>query len=222
MKYNIILADPPWEYSNPKNNDPAMGGITYKTMPVEEIMALPIGDIADKNSALFMWATMPKLKEAFQVIDAWGFKYTTCAFVWVKLNKNAGFVEKVINKIKYTIIEGGVYSGMGHWTNGNAEICLFAKKGSPPRNKKNVKQLVFSPLGRHSAKPPEVRNRIVELMGDVPRVELFARDKTDGWHAWGNEIDSDISINDIKYTIYNKELKNNILDYHTDKFLGEL
>ena len=219
MKYNIIYADPAWQYDNPKNNDPAMGGITYDTMPVEDIMALPVADLADKNCALFMWATMPKLKEAFQVIEAWGFRYTTCTFVWVKMNRNAGFIERVINKIKYTIIEGGFYSGLGHWTNGNAELCLFAKKGSPPRNKKNVKQLVFSPLGRHSAKPPEVRNRIVELMGDVPRIELFAREKAIGWDVWGNEVESDINLQNVGYSTYQKELQNHVLDYDLQKFL---
>jgi len=171
-----------------------MGGITYNTMPIEDIMALPIANIADKNCALFLWATMPKLKEAFQVIDAWGFRYTTCTFVWIKLNKNARIVQNMIGNIKLEIIEGGFYSGLGHWTNGNAELCLFAKKGSPKRNKKNVKQLVFSPLGKHSAKPPEVRDRIVDLMGDVPRIELFARDIATGWDAWGNEIKSDINL----------------------------
>ena len=218
-KYKIIYADCPWEYSNPKNNDPAMGGITYNTMPVEEIMALPVQSLADKDCALFMWATMPKLREALQVIESWGFTYTTCAFTWIKLNKNAGFIEKTVNKIKYTIIEGGFYSGMGHWTNGNAELCLFAKKGRPPRNKKNVKQLVFSPLGRHSAKPPEVRNRIVELMGDVPRIELFARERVEGWHTFGNEVYSDIILTNDNI-FYTKPLKNEVIPtYEIDKFL---
>jgi site-specific DNA-methyltransferase (adenine-specific) len=115
---------------------------------------------------------MPKLREAFDVIEAWGFKYTTCAFTWVKLNPSGE----------------GIYSGLGHWTNGNAELCLFAKKGSPKRQAKNVKQIVMSPRSRHSAKPPEVRDRIVSLIGDLPRIELFARTKCKGWDCWGNEV----------------------------------
>lgn len=195
-----------------------MGGITYNTMSIEEIMKLPVQSLADKDCALFMWATMPKLKEAFQVIDAWGFTYRTCAFAWVKLNTNAGFIEKTINKIKYTIIEGGVYSGMGHWTNGNAELCLFAKNGRPPRNKKNIKQLVFSPVGIHSAKPPEVRNRIVQLMGDVSRIELFARERAEGWDTFGNEVDSNIILNNNIF--YEKPLKNEVIPtYEIEKFL---
>ena len=170
--YSIIYADPPWSYNDPKGNDPKMGGITYPTMSDNEICDLPVSGIAGTDCALFLWATMPKLKEALQVIDAWGFRYTTCAFTWVKLNPNGE----------------GIYSGLGHWTNGNAELCLFAKKGTPKRQAKNVKQIVMSPRSRHSAKPPEVRDRIVSLMGDVPRIELFAREECAGWDCWGNEV----------------------------------
>ncbi|MFC1678036.1 MT-A70 family methyltransferase [Planctomycetota bacterium] len=172
-KYKIIYADCPWPYNNPKGNDPSMGGITYPTMSMEDIKNLQVNQIADKDCALFLWATMPKLPQAIQVIEAWGFTYTTCPFVWVKLNP----------------ISGGIYSGLGHWTNGNAELCLLGKKGRPKRQAKNVKQIVMAPRGKHSAKPPEVRDRIVRLMGDIPRIELFAREKAGGWDALGNEID---------------------------------
>ena len=172
--YKIIYADPPWTYDNMKDNNPKMGGITYQTMTLEEIKQMPVSDITDKDCALFMWVTMPKLKEGFEVIDAWGFRYITCAFTWVKQNPKGE----------------GIYSGLGHWTNGNAELCLFAKKGAPKRQAKNVKQIVLSPRGRHSAKPPEVRDRIVSLIGDVPRIELFAREQTPGWDTWGNETET--------------------------------
>lgn len=171
-KYEIIYADPPWRYADQKNNDPSMGGITYPTMSLEEICSIPVAKIAQKDCSLFMWATMPLLKESLDVISAWGFKYITCAFTWVKLNPSGN----------------GIYSGLGHWTNGNAELCLFAKKGTPKRVEKNVKQIVMAPRGRHSAKPPEVRDRIVRLVGDRPRIELFAREKADGWDHWGNEV----------------------------------
>lgn len=170
-KYQIIYADPPWQYDNPKNNNPKMGGITYKTMNISDICNLPVDSICDENCALFLWATMPKLREALNVIDSWGFIYTTCAFTWVKQNPNGQ----------------GIYSGLGHWTNGNAELCLFAKRGKPKRQSKNVKQIVSAPRGRHSAKPPEVRNRIVSLLGDLPRIELFARQESKGWDYWGDE-----------------------------------
>ena len=171
-KYSIIYADPPWQYKDPKGNNPAMGGITYPTMLLEDIKKLPIVGLADKDCALFLWVTMPMLREGLEVIDAWGFKYTTCAFTWVKLNPSGE----------------GIYSGLGHWTNGNAELCLFAKRGHPVRVGKNIKQIVLAARGRHSAKPSEVRKRIVLLMGDVPRIELFAREEVEGWDCWGNEV----------------------------------
>lgn len=171
-KYNIIYADPPWTYADMKGRDPKMGGISYPTMSLDEIKALPVADIADKDCALFMWATMPLLREGLEVIEAWGFKYTTCAFTWVKQNPSGE----------------GIYSGLGHWTNGNAELCLFAKRGAPKRQEKNVKQILMAPRGRHSAKPAETRERITRLIGDLPRIELFARDAAEGWDNWGNEL----------------------------------
>jgi site-specific DNA-methyltransferase (adenine-specific) len=171
-KYNIIYADPPWLYDNQKNCDPKMGGITYEVMKLQDICNLPIHKIADRNCALFMWATMPKLREALQVIKAWGFDYKSCAFCWVKQNPK----------------NDGIYSGLGHWTNGNAELCLFAKKGSPKRIAKNVKQIILAHRENHSKKPNRVRNDIIRLLGDLPRIELFARQHTDGWDCWGNEI----------------------------------
>jgi len=180
-KYQIIYADPPWSYDDPKGNDPKLGGITYPVMTNEEIASLPIINITDNNCSLFFWVTMPKLEDAFPIIKAWGFKYITCAFTWVKLNP----------------INGKVYSGLGHWTNGNAELCLFCKKGSPKRVTNNVKQIQMCPRGQHSVKPSRIRNEIVKLMGDLPRIELFARPPKDrlfedesykGWDLWGNEV----------------------------------
>lgn len=171
-KYNIIYADPPWKYKDQKGNDPKMGGITYPVMDLEDIKKLPISKICEKNCALFLWVTMPMLKEGLEVIEAWGFKYITCAFTWVKQNPSGG----------------GIYSGLGHWTNGNAELCLFAKKGTPKRQAKNVKQIILRPRGRHSQKPSETRDRITSLIGDLPRIELFARQYADGWDCWGNEV----------------------------------
>lgn len=184
MKYNVIYADPPWKYNNPQDRDPARGGKTYATMTLEQIGQLPVQRLAAPDCALFLWATMPKLREAFEVLDAWGFRYITCAFTWVKLNPTG----EVLRKGKHVLLRKGVYSGMGYWTNGNAELCLFAKQGRPQRVARNVKQIVLAPRGRHSAKPPEVRDRIVQLMGDVPRIELFARERVEGWDCWGHEV----------------------------------
>ena len=174
-KYQIIYADPPWLYNDVKGNDPAMGGKTYPCLTLEQIKSLSVSvtKLTTDNSVLFLWVTMPMLQEGLEVIRAWGFKYITCAFVWVKLNPSGV----------------GIYSGLGHWVNGNAELCLFAKKGHPQRAAKNVKQIVLSARREHSRKPDEVRNRIVQLMGDLPRIELFAREKVEGWDCWGNEVE---------------------------------
>jgi N6-adenosine-specific RNA methylase IME4 len=142
------------------------------------ICALPVADIADRDCALFLWATFPNLREAFEVITAWGFEYKTVAFTWVKRNKKSN----------------SWFTGMGYWTRANAEICLLATKGKPKRIARNIRQIIDTPIERHSKKPDAARNRIVELMGDIPRIELFAREKFDGWDVFGNEVDSDIIL----------------------------
>ena len=172
-KYKIIYADCPWEYDNPYNYGRKHTKVPYPTMKTSELMQLPLSEIANEDCALFMWATHPKMKDAFNVIEGWGFKHITTAFVWVKTNRN----------------EKSLFKGLGYWTNSNTEICLFAKKGHPKRKSKTVKQVIIAPRGQHSAKPPQIRDRIVKLMGDIPRIELFARQQAEGWDAIGNEID---------------------------------
>lgn len=171
-KYKIIYADPPWRYNDKRGNDPKAGGITYRTMTMDEIKKMPVKDLAEKDCALFMWVTMPMLREGLDTIKAWGFNYVTCAFTWVKQNPK----------------NDGIYSGLGMWTNGNAELCLFARRGRPKRVAKNVKQVVVSHREQHSKKPDEVRDRIVRLMGDESRIELFARQYAEGWDCWGDEV----------------------------------
>jgi len=147
-------------------------------MDIKDICTLPIADIADNDCALFLWATYPNLPEAFEVIKAWGFTYKTVAFTWVKRNKKSP----------------GWFVGLGYWTRANAEVCLLAVKGKPTRISKSVRQIIDAPIAAHSKKPDEVRGRIVELLGDVPRIELFAREKTAGWDVFGDEVESDIVL----------------------------
>lgn len=173
-RYNIILADPPWKYWGGIKRGAASGH--YPVMPLEEICTLPVSKFAAENCALFLWVTFPKLEECFEVIKAWGFTYRTVAFVWVKLTKKSG----------------DWFTGLGWWTRSNAEICLLATKGRPQRLSKSVRQLIVSPVEQHSKKPDITRDRIVELMGDLPRLELFARQKAAGWDVWGNEVLNDI------------------------------
>ena len=152
----------------------------YPTMSIEEIEALTVASLADKDCALFLWATCPMLPEALKAIRAWGFSFKTVAFVWIKLAPKADTI----------------YWGMGYWTRANAEICLLATKGQPRRQAKNVHQVIISHREEHSKKPDEARRRIVALMGDLPRVELFARQTPPGWDVWGNEVDCTIDLNE--------------------------
>ena len=175
-KYNVIYADPPWRYA--AKNVQGAAEKHYATMSVADIIALPVDELAAKDCALFLWITFPMLHEAWGVMRAWGFDFKTVAFVWVKLNRTSN----------------SLFWGMVHLTRANAEIWLLATKGSPIRQAKNIHQIVISHVEEHSKKPDEVRRRIEALMGDVPRVELFARQSSTGWDVWGNEVQSDISL----------------------------
>ena len=186
-KYQIIYADPPWSY-NDKLSSVSTGdfrfkgaGSVYPTQSKEWIKNLPVEEITDKDCVLFLWGTNPLLPEAFSVITAWGFKFKTVAFVWVK---------QTINQI--------TVSNLGRWTMGGAEMCLLATKGHPQRICRNVRQVDYSVRGRHSEKPNKIRQDIVKLMGDLPRIELFARQRVAGWDAWGNEVESETDQNEQK------------------------
>jgi len=196
-KYQIIYADPPWKfetYSIPKDgkrfNEKSTiwrnPDVHYPCMKMVDLMNLPVANIAEKDSCLFMWATYPMLDKALELVKNWGFTYKTVAFTWVKQNKSGL----------------GWHFGTGYWTRANAEICLLGTKGKPHRVSASVPQLIFSPVMAHSRKPDEVRSRIVQLMGDLPRIELFARRKVDGWDAVGYDIDG----KDIRQSI--EELAN--------------
>ena len=148
-KYSIIYADPPWSYQN--RGTRAAASKHYDTMTIEDIKRMGVGaaggGIANEDCVLFMWATFPMLREALDVIEAWGFSYKTVAFNWVKQNRNGT----------------GIFMGLGNWTRSNSEICLLATKGKPKRISGSVRSIVLSPLQQHSRKPAEIRDRIVSL-----------------------------------------------------------
>jgi len=172
-KYGIIYADPAWKY----DDEGCQGTATdhYKTMTCQDICGLPVKELADNDCVLFMWATYPKLPEALEVIKAWGFEYKSIAFQWIKKNKSGI----------------GNFYGLGRWTRGNTEPCLLAVKGKPKRVSASVFQIIESRLTEHSRKPVIVREKIVKLMGALPRIELFARERIKGWDCWGDQIPSD-------------------------------
>lgn len=172
-QFQVIYADPPWEYNDKANAGKRGASHKYDCMSLEEIKAMPVQDIAAPDCALFMWWVPPMPFEALSVVEAWGFTLKNMkGFTWVKVNPKT-------NKAAF---------GMGHWTRSNSEDCLLAVRGKPKRVNAGVSQLVMAPREAHSKKPDEVRNRIVTLMGDVPRVELFARQEHEGWEAWGDEV----------------------------------
>ena len=173
-KYNIIYADPPWMYHdrNPRGAFGKGAAGHYNLMPLEDIKNLLIKDITADNCALFLWTTFPQLAEGLEVIKAWGFIYKTIGFNWVKTN----------------IHNDKPFFGIGYYTKSNSEVCLLAIKGKMKPISNKVSSILISPRRKHSQKPDEVRDKIVELFGDIPRIELFAREKVDGWDAWGNEI----------------------------------
>jgi len=175
-KYNIIYADPPWSYKEDWGN----GAVHhhYKTMNKKDIESLPVQEISDDNCHLYLWYTNSHVREAHKICDAWGFKYKQ-TLTWVKQYSNLR-----------------LEMGLGYYFRGCTEHILFAVKGKLPRIRKDLKNLiatdgqaVFEVNSRkHSEKPQTFRNLIVDHSGNLPRIELFARQKTDGWDAWGNEV----------------------------------
>ena len=170
-KYNIIYADPAWHFKH-WNDETVTRKVPYDVMSKEDIKKLPVNELADDNCILFIWVTFPKLLDGLETIKSWGFEYKTVGFNWIKKNKKAD----------------SFFWGMGYWTRSNSELCLIATKGKPKRVGKGVHQIIYERIEEHSKKPDCVRTKIVELCGDLPKIELFARQKVEGWDSWGNEV----------------------------------
>jgi N6-adenosine-specific RNA methylase IME4 len=168
-KYNIIYADPAWQYWETGNKNQSNH---YKTMTLDEICSLPVKNIADDNCILFLWVTFPILKDSFKVIESWGFKYCTCGFNWIKRNKKSD----------------SYFFGCGSWTRANSELCLISTKGKVERLDNTISQIIDSKIEEHSKKPNIIYNLIEKLVGKMPRIELFARNTQNGWDCWGNEL----------------------------------
>jgi site-specific DNA-methyltransferase (adenine-specific) len=180
-KYSIIYCDPPWKYNSRENKKTRFGGGAcghYDLMSMDEIKKLPLAKLSAKNCVLFLWTTFPYLDEQIKLFEHWGFRYRTIGFAWLKTNKNNGFP----------------FFGVGYYTKSNLEICLMGMRGQLKTKTNSISQVVISPRRKHSQKPDEIREKIVELFGNLPRIELFAREKKGGWDAWGDEVQSDIEL----------------------------
>lgn len=171
-RFGVIYADPPWEFRTWSGAGKDRSADNhYKTGGLESIKRLPLKALAADDCALLMWAVMPELPGALEVIEAWGFEYKTVGFTWVKENRSGK----------------GLFLGMGYWTRANAEVCLLATKGKPERLARDVPQVLISPLMEHSRKPDEFHARIERLLPG-PYLEVYARRERPGWTTWGNEI----------------------------------
>lgn len=173
-KYKIIYADPPWKYDNINwYKHRGSENKHYPTMEMEDLERLPIQEITDKNCVLFLWVTAPFLKKGLRLMERWGFKYCTIAFNWIKTYNN-----------------GKKYCGMGLYTRNGSELCLLGKKPKTQlkRINNNIYQVFEAKVREHSKKPDIVYAYIESLYGNLPRIELFARQKISGWDVWGNQV----------------------------------
>ena len=182
-KYQIIYADPPWRYEHPAIGS-KMKAIErhYPTMKLEEIKALPVKELGEDNSVLFLWATAPKLKECLEVMESWGYQYRTCA-IWDK---------EII--------------GIGYWFRNQHEILLIGLRGkfSPPDPKMRESSVYKEKRREHSKKPRHFRDLLSKWYPNKTKIELFAREDRqldlegkntfDNWDVWGNEVKSDIEL----------------------------
>lgn len=190
MKFNIIYADPPWTFrtysDKGKDRSPEKH---YSVMNNEDIREMNVRDIVAENAILALWVTSPLLLAGINTLHAWGFFYKTVLFTWVKTNKRID----------------SFFFGLGYYTRANAEYCLLGTtlKGLEVLDH-SVSSLIVTPIEAHSKKPPIVRENLVKLFGDKPRVELFAREAEEGWVSLGNEITG----NDIREDL--ERIKNEI------------
>jgi N6-adenosine-specific RNA methylase IME4/ParB-like chromosome segregation protein Spo0J len=167
-RYAVLYADPPWRFNvyNEECGIERAAGNHYSTMSLDEICALPILSLASPDAALFMWTTVPHLRESFDVLVAWGFEYKT-NIVWVK------------DKI-----------GLGYFVRNQHELLLVATRGDMPSPSpaNRPPSVISAPRREHSRKPDEAYEIIERMYPTLPKIELFARQTRSGWAAWGNEV----------------------------------
>lgn len=170
-KYDVIYADPPWQYKDKAKSGNRGVDNHYQTLSLADLCLLPVAEITNEQAVLFMWVTPPTLLDALKLAESWGFKYKTKGFCWHKLNKDGSF-----------------FRGMGHYTRANTEdVLIFTKGKCLERTNKSICQVIAAPRREHSRKPDEVRDRIIDLYSNATRLELFARSRADNWDCWGDQ-----------------------------------
>lgn len=191
--FPVIAADCPWGFVTRSPKGLEGRPMHYPRMSVAEICALPVRELAAKNCWLFLWANGPLLPQAFDVIRAWGFRYSAQGFTWAKLKPTAEVILQsrlsagsAVPTVKMFFSEDSFNQGMGYTTRHNPELCLLARRGKPPRMAKDVQELLIAPMREHSRKPDEFYDRVMRFAAG-PYLELFSRQGRPGWTAWGNE-----------------------------------
>lgn len=183
--FGCILADPPWAFrtfSGETMTPHRCAEDHYPTMGFDELAALPVGERAAKDCALFMWIVGSHLTEAIALAEAWGFAFKTDAFYWLK--------QRLVDADQRDLFTGDIPEprmGFGYWTRKQVEPCWLFTRGSPQRLNKGVRQAIVEPRRAHSRKPEAQYERIEALVGG-PYLELFSRATRPGWTMWGNEV----------------------------------
>lgn len=197
-KFDVISADPPWPFRvwSKDTGNGRSAESHYSTMDIDAICALPVGELAADNCALFIWCCWPSLPDAFKVIEAWGFEYKTLGFEWWKLNRRwyDRYLPMAATPGSHPILDRLFHVGMGYYARANSEPCLLAVRGQMPVAVRNVRNYIIAPIQEHSRKPDEQYAKIEALYPDKRYLELFARRKRSGWHSWGNQVDCDIEM----------------------------
>ena len=178
--FGCIVADPAWRFVMRSAKGLEGRPQHYARMTQAQIKALPVADVAAPDCHLFLWTTGPHMRQAFDVMDAWGFKFSTMAFTWIKLNPGEA--------ASLFMTDSSFFMGQGYTTRKNSEWVLLGRRGKPKRHAKNVRELIIAQRREHSRKPDQFFERVERYVGDVPKLELFSRTDRPGWETWGDQV----------------------------------
>jgi len=175
-RFETMAIDPPWRFASNSLERPGRNATRhYRCMTIDEIAALPVAELAADNCRAYLWVTAPLLAAGAHriIFDAWNFRISTIAFVWVKTNRDGE----------------SLFTGMGYESRQNAEFVVLARRGRPQRLSRRVHSIIVAPRREHSRKPDEFYTRVEALAGSGPKADLFSRERRSGWEAFGDERD---------------------------------